>query len=276
MPNSNGTMTITEEEGKQLRETIRMEERGKLNNRITQLETMEVEYTNMKARFAAQEVEINSLRQSLGTAQGELETLRKSKGTDGKSVDVQKLIEETKQATLSSMSADVTQKITELQTQVARMDMENKTLRLENYKSRRVQEEHLKGSKFIDELIQGNTEVEIEQSLARAKETYNRHFPGAVSTATPPAAVQAGAVTGAGASGAGAPAARGPTPVTQPAVGDAAAPAPTGAEGRPISDLMSEIRAKRDFKGFAEARGDLKAAAAEIYNKTAGTNAFVR
>lgn len=261
-------ITLTEDEGKALRESIRAEEKAKLSTRIHALETMEVEHQNLKSRFVALENENAGLTQQIGQLNKDVDDLRKAVPQDGKKVDIQKIIEEVRQATIAQVSQGTTQQINELTAKLTRMESESAQLRLENYRAKRLAEEQAKGSKFIAELVNGNSEVEIEQSITKAQEVYSRHFPSGAVTAPPTTVVPA---AGASASGA-----KGPTPVATPAVGDAAAHTPAGESGRSIQEVLRDVRAKGDPKAYAEQRRDLKAAAKEEFSNTVGANLMTR
>lgn len=260
-------VTVNDEELKQLREMVRQEERSKLATRLNQLEATETEHHNMKARFVQTDAELLQAKE-------EARVLRESVKTD-KSLDVQKLIEEVRSTTVRGLQASTEQRMTELSQQLAAVQAENKRLAVTSFKARRISEEQAAGNKFIVELIGGDTEVEIEQSITRAKEVYSKHFPSAVHGQPSATAGTSTGTNGSATAASAAGGANGPRPVATPATGDAAAPAPVGGDGRGVADLIGDIREKGDRSAFAANRAALKKAVAAEFAGT-GANVMTR
>lgn len=242
-------ITLSQDELNHIKEQTRQEERSKLQSRLEKAASLE-EKVQMIERDKQQ------VEQERNTLKSNLETLQKSIKSESNTVDIPKLVDEVTRAARTKTEAEIRDRMVALESRIQAIDAENNRLKLDSYRSKRLEKARADGGKFIAELVTGNSPEEIEASLLKASETYKQYFGAGNVPAPTTAQAQQPTTTG-------------PTPVIEPSAQSQAhaapaAPIPAGKEG--ILDVMKGlVKGKSDKKQklFQENREELLAAAEE-------------
>jgi len=259
--------SVSQDDLNQIRERIRMEERSKLQGKLDKLEASQQDVINLQQKVSQSDAEVTALKSELAKSKQALESLQSSVNTENE-VDLAKLVREVNDKAAERFKAETHDRMQALENNVKNMQSENGKLRVENYKQRRITDETTKGTKFILELVVGNTEAEIEQSLQNAIAKHREYFGTSaqapvVSNGNPAPTV---------------PAAPGVTPVTRP-VETANAnlqPSSSNVDGEGVQDMVKNLSGKKGKKLFTENRDTLLEAAGHEFKENVGANPIVR
>lgn len=165
--------TYTEAEFNAAVERARTEERTKIT---AELDTARAEVKTLTDKLATQGTELTTLKNTA-------ETLQKAVKTDG-NIDVSKLIEEVSERVAKSASNASATKVTELETRVTTLTQELKKKELSEFRTKAIAAAG--GTEaLIPELVQGNTEEEINASVTRSKNIFDQTKAKIASTTAP-------------------------------------------------------------------------------------------
>jgi len=262
-------VALSQEDLNGLREHIRMEERSKLQNRIDTLETAQTENLTLREQLLVANGQQSTSAQALVQAQQELATLQDSVTAEDSTVDVAKLIREVNDKAEERYATKTQDQLAALNTSVQEMKAENELLRVSNYRQTRINEETAKGEKFISELVNGNTEAEVETSIHTAIETYKNYFgsgPAPVG-ATPPTGTPPAPSPMPGAS-----------PVREPVEGQQAHATPSSPadNGEGVATMVKNLAGRQGKAVYEENREALLDAATSEFHSTVGANPMAR
>jgi hypothetical protein len=254
--------TVSTDDLNAIRERIRLEERSKVQDRLSKVTVLEHENTALQATVTQSAEALASAKGELTTVQGSLDAVNHALDAEGNKVDVPKLIKEISDNAHARYQGEVADKINTLETSVNNMAIENGRLKVDGYKQTRLAQEASKGTKFIAELINGDTVEKVEASILNAIAKHREYFGETLTTPVdtllaPPNIVPVVPAVPQGAS-----------PVTQPVeTGAAFTPSPlSGDEG--LAGIVKDMKGKAGSKTFVENREALLQAA---QNEAAGT-----
>lgn len=252
-----GAASVSAEDINAIRERIRMEERSKLQSKLEKLETMATENQHLTAQ-------INEVKGQLAKTQTSFDTLQASVKKDDNSVDVAKLIREVSDKADKRYQEHFSTEIANLKATIGTMQTANQRLLVDNYRQKRMSEEQAKGTKFIRELVTGNTEAEIEQSLMDAIEKFKSYFGGSTAIAAPTPQPQTVAQPGV-------------APVRAPVEAGNAALQPTApGNGEGAMGIVQNLTGRAGKKLFAENREALLDAATREHSLAQSAGPAIR
>jgi len=261
------TVTVTDAELNAIREKIRMEERGKLQTKLDQLETAQQKISELSDQLLALQTQstgstakVTELEASLAQATQEFDALKTSVSGEDNTVDVAALIREVNDTADQRFAGEYRDRLAAMETRLQASETHAASLAVDNYRQARIAEERGKGTKFIAELVTGSNKEDIEKSILGAVEVYKVNFPATIDTATTPSPQSVHATAQPGAA-----------PVTAAADGGAAhaePSAPGAQEG--IAEIATKLTGKRGSKLYEENRDALLEAATAEHAGLAG------
>lgn len=155
-----GYIAVTESNA--MIEKVRKEEKDKLYPKITELETQSTTLKEQIKLLEAKNVELSGKLAAIGTAR-----------TATGEVDVTKLTEEIATRAAAGVRQATEETIRTLQTRLEKTERENQSLALDNLRKKLI-EENGGPNKLIVELVRGNSEQELKDSVTSAKQAFER------------------------------------------------------------------------------------------------------